>query len=706
MEHPGEVVTREELQKRLWPDTFVDIDHNLNAAVNKIREALDDSAENPRFVETLPRRGYRFIAPVENSTDVHPPAPRDTSTHVARRTGILRLSLLIGAFVLLAGLGLLVYKQTHLPASTVQRALTRLTFEDGLQFGATWSPDGRFLAYSSDRGGKFDIWVQQVSGGDPVQVTRGSGHNWQPEWSPDGKYIAYRSEASDGGLFVIPALGGAGLERRITTFGYYPHWSPDSSQVLFQTSQYNVPSSFYVVKLDGSHPNEVLRELTAQMWVIAAAWHPDGKRISVCVSRAPGVLTFWTAPVTGGSAVRSEMSPEILKSAEATFGSGNAGWGGTDFKFSWDPSGKAIYLARTFRGAGNIWRMSVDPQTLRAIAIERMTTGTGFDSELSLSPDGKKLAFTGGSSQIRAWVFPFDATRGQVAGPGQAVTSPGVEAWRPTLSRDGKKLAFRGMRGGNWNVWATSLSDGHEAPVMADDYLRDLPQWSPDGTRLAYTRHDWSKGTRQLMLWSSQSRNEEPLTELSTSQPAVYDWSPDGKWLLMMENNASGRDELWQLPVAAKPHAELAARRIAWDPAYNLYEGHFSPDGRWIAFNAVSSQPSGGESTIYVMSASGGPWIRITDGEHWDDKPRWSPDGNIIYFLSEREGFFNVWGIRFDTSRARPMSEPFPVTTFSSPRLMVAKSIAPVSISLTQDRLVVTVAQVSGSIWLLDNVDR
>jgi len=392
-----------------------------------------------------------------------------------------------------------------------------------LQFGATWSPDGRFVAYSSDRGGKFDVWVQQVSGGDPVQVTRGAGHNWQPEWSPDGKYIAYRSEGSDGGLFVIPALGGAGLERRITTFGYYPRWSPDSSQLLFQTSQYQVPSKFYVVKLDGSDPHEVLnevqRELTKPMWMISAAWHPDGKRISVWVVHAPADHSIWTAPATGGSAVRSEISPEILKSAEAAFGSRIADWGGTDFRFSWAPSGRAIYFTRTFRGARNIWRMSVDSQTLRATAIERMTTGTGFDTELSLSPDGKKMAFTGGSYQIRAWLFPFDATRGQVAGPGKAVTFPGVEAWRPSLSRDGKKLAFHVDR----NVWESSLSDGHQAPVIADDYTRALPQWSPDGTQLAYSRQNLSTGTWQLMLWSSQSRNEEPLTEASQSGNGICD---------------------------------------------------------------------------------------------------------------------------------------------------------------------------------------
>ena len=703
----GHLMEKDELLRMLWPDSFVE-EGSLSNNIFMLRKAL---GEDPPFIETVPRQGYRFIALVEKNADADSPTPLVTSTQVARRTKTLRLSLLFGACVLLAGVGWLVYKRTHLPVSTMQRALTRLTFDDGLQLGATWSPDGRFVAYSSDRGGKFDVWVQQVSGGDPVQVTRGAGHNWQPEWSPDGKYIAYRSEGSDGGLFVIPALGGAGLERRISTFGYYPRWSPDSTQLLFQTGQYVVDSRFYVVKLDGSDPHEVLSELTAQVWGISAAWHPDGKRISVWVLHVPAdletfrlVASFWTVPATGGSPVRSEITPEILKIAEAAFGSGIADWAGTDYKFSWAPSGKAIYFARTLGGARNIWRMSVDPQSLRATAIEPMTTGTGFDAELSLSPDGKKLAFTGGSYQVRAWLVPFDATRGQVTGPGQAVTSPGVEAWRPSLSRDGKKLAFRTRREGKWNVWETSLSDGHEAPIIADDYERDCPQWSPDSTLLAYSRV--SKGINQVMLWSSQSRNEEPLTESSQWQRGVFDWSPDGKWLLMSEHYGSGRNEIWLLPVTARPHAERASRRIVSDPAYDVYEPHFSLDGRWIAFIAQRSQPSGTESTIYVMSAAGGPWIRITEGKHWDDKPRWSPDGKIIYFLTERSGFLNVWGIRFDSARGRPASEPFPVTTFSSPRLMVAKAVAPASISLTQDRLVVTVAQESGNIWVLDNVDR
>ena len=238
LENPGEIVTREDLLNRLWPDTFVDGDHNLNTAINKIREVLGDSAENPRFVETLPRRGYRFIAPVEGTRPAMPPDPvRTPPVPVARsvRWGVLRTGVLIGAIVLMAIAGLFLYKRHRVSESGVQqRALTRLTSDEGLQTGATWSPDGRYIAYSSDRGGKYDIWVQQISGGDPIQVTKGPGQHWMPDWSPDGKYIAYRSEEGEGGIYITPALGGTGLERKIASFGYYPHWSPDSSLILFQ----------------------------------------------------------------------------------------------------------------------------------------------------------------------------------------------------------------------------------------------------------------------------------------------------------------------------------------------------------------------------------------------------------------------------------------------------------------------------------------
>jgi tricorn protease-like protein len=134
-----------------------------------------------------------------------------------------------------------------------------------------------------------------------------------------------------------------------------------------------------------------------------------------------------------------------------------------------------------------------------------------------------------------------------------------------------------------------------------------------------------------------------------------------------------------------------------------LYQAHFSPDGRWIVFEAAS--PSSFVSTIYVVSARGGPKIPVMAGDHWDDKPRWSPDGKIIYFVSNRSrGVYNVFGVHFDAAKKIP-GEPFQVTHFDTPTLMIPKQISPVEFSLTKDRLVVTLGQRSGSIWMLDHVD-
>ena len=708
LEHPGEVVTREELQKRLWPDTFVDVDHNLNTAINKIREVLGDSAESPRFVETLPRRGYRFVAPVEGTRATEVPGGSGVRQE-SRMAWVRRSSILFVVLVLLAAVGFFIYRRLQSPAALAQRTLTRLTFDDGLQIGATWSPDGRFIAYSSNRGGKFDIWVQQVSGGDPVQITKGPGHHWQPDWSPDGKYIAYRSEDGEGGLFVLPALGGEGLERRIATFGYRPRWSPNSSQILFQTAQVYGLNRIYVVDLDGSAPREIAAEFLSSKAVglgnsaLSAAWHPDGKRVTVWLGEEQPRPSFWTLPIAGGAAVKSTLPSDLVKQFEDVAVAGVEQGSGEDSTFSWAPSRNAIYFERTSRGVRNIWKMIVDPETLQGTAIERLTTGPGHDTDLAISPGGR-MAFTAETQHIRAWVFPFDATHGRLTGAGQALTPPALKVTGGLgLTRDGSKLAFSGNRSGKLDLWQKSMIDGRESPIAADDYNRLGLQWSPDGTRLAYTRAK-ARGS-QVMLWSSQSRNEEPLTTFTQSFWGMWDWSPDGKWILVSRTDGpTSEAEILALPVAAAPAAETASRKIASSPGAALWQAYFSPDGRWIVFEAATRLPTKAESRLYVVPAAGGTWSRLLQGEHWDDKPRWSPNGNMIYFVSNRGGFFNVWGIHFDATKGKPVGEPFRVTAFETPALMLASPIDIVELSITQNRLVLNLEDLSGSIWLLDNV--
>jgi Tol biopolymer transport system component len=693
----------------------------------KLREALGDSADTPLYIETIPKRGYRFIAPVESigsgqatsedrSSDtppINPPVSLPPSDVVPpRKKRSVDILVACALCLLLAVVGWLFYAKWRAGNSPpTQRDLTRLTFDEGLQTEATWSPDGRFIAYASDRGGKFDIWIQQISGGDPIQITKGSGHNWQPDWSPDGKYIAYRSEEGDGGIYITPALGGVGQQRRIAPFGFHPHWSPDSSQVLFRThfAAIGYSNRFFVARLDGSPPREVLAEFIEQhnLWGTSAFWHPDGKRITIWVGSSSATPAFWVVPLAGGPGVQLEIPSTVQKQLADAAGVAIAGQQLGEYSFSWSPSGDAIYFERAYRGAKNIWKLTVDSGTLRATRIERLTTGPGPDGTPAVSPDGRRLAFTARSQRIQTWLFPFDANAGQIKGDGKAVTS-GRTSFDPGLSRDGTKIVYEVVHGESYGpsfgdvrneLWVKSLVEGSEAPVVSDDdHSRWGAHWSPDSKQLVYERRNLRTSERQLMLWSAQSREEEPLSSPRNALETVNDWSPDGKWLLTVR-----LDGLWLVPFPLSQHAETG-KNIISNPAYLLYQPHISPDTRWIVFETIANSPNP-ESSLYVVPASGGPRTRITDGKHWDDKPRWSPDGRTLYFLSSPGGFFNLWGIHFDPAAGRPVGQPFQVTRFNSPRLMIPRNISPVGLSFTKDKLILTMAQESGNIWILDNVD-
>ena len=269
--------------------------------------------------------------------------------------------------------------------------------------------------------------------------------------------------------------------------------------------------------------------------------------------------------------------------------------------FSWAPSGDAIYFDQDFRGARNIWRMTIDPATLRGTAIERLTAGSGPDSGVALSPDGKRIAFAAQSEHIGSMLFPFDPNTGQISGSGEAVTSPGMMAFEESLSRDGTKLAFCAVRAGKWELWERSLTDRREEPVIADDDQRRNPQWSSDGRHLVYSRSKASRSavtaTSQILMWSAETRTEEPVTGTMDHGALVYDLSPDDKELLVSRNSGqehtgagSRRSEVWRMSLGSAPHAETSARKLISDAAYDIWQPHFSPNGRWIVFEAADGR--------------------------------------------------------------------------------------------------------------------
>ena len=490
LEHPGELVTRDELRQRLWAaDTYVDFERGLNAAVKRLRDALGDSADTPRFIETLHRRGYRFIAPVEPGPEslAHPIESSLATPPLGLRRRVLAIALASAALIGLATGGYVVYRSGRMRLVAHSRSLVRLTFDPGLQIQPTWAPDGRFIAYSSDRSGNFDIWVQPVAGGDAVQITRDPAHDWQPNWSPDGSQIVFRSERDGGGLYLVPPLGG--YERKLTSFGYSPRWSPDATRIVFAGSKdvLSEKPSMYLLRLDGSPPRQILSEFLARFTVLPPSvdWHPDGQRLSLWAWRFP----VWTVPIEGGTPVRSEWDQAIQQAiSETSLGTHPSP------QFSWAPFGRAIFFRGTMHGVHNIWKVDVDPKTLRWVGgLERLTTGPGADSDLALSRDGRRIAFATSPENPRLWVFPFDAAAGRILGEGRPVTPQEWNSWAPGLTDDGRKLVFLAEQPGRERYYVTekSLSDGAVRQLAVDDPShgegRGLPLlWSPDGTRLCY----------------------------------------------------------------------------------------------------------------------------------------------------------------------------------------------------------------------------
>ena len=203
------------------------------------------------------------------------------------------------------------------PRAAVQRTLTRLTFGSGLQTDATFSPDGRFVAYASDRSGNFDIWVQPTTGGDAVQITRSLAQDTEPDWSPDGATIVFRSDRDGGGLFIMPALGGS--ERRLTTFGAHPRWSRDGSEILFVVESQPdenglMELSAYTVAVTGGEPQPVLADFLRHGLWFSASLHPDGRISVVGMHRqlGPGYFTVSRdSKRVQGSKLRAGL-PEVM----------------------------------------------------------------------------------------------------------------------------------------------------------------------------------------------------------------------------------------------------------------------------------------------------------------------------------------------------------------------------------------------------------
>ena len=547
-------------------------------------------------------------------------------------------------------------------------------------------------------------------GSDPVQVSKSPADDTQPAWSPDGTTLVFRSERGSGGLFLVPAFGGA--ERQLTSFGSHPMWSADGWEILFFAGRYTLYRKsgdylrLHAVALDGEPPREILRDFLRDGRWIWAASHPDG-RISVMGWHRTRGHGFFTVSRNGDQVTTSKRVP-LGTDPEAT-----------PFLFQWSAAGTMLYVEAALKETHSLWRVKVDPATLDWLSAERLTTPSGRDIAPTLSRDGTRIAFSQQNEASRLVAFPLEmvASRPRVVGEGRQLTEEGAVASTPSLSPDGSKLAYELSRPGidRSEVWVTDI-DGGGRELIATNARN--PVWSRDGTRVAYRYVRGDRDTfpfEEAAAYRRLGGTERFLTPWNSRFAFVpSDWTPDsnavlGVFLLRELGNPPTSVALWP---TSNPRAEQPERILLSSPAgAQLWNPTFSPDARWILFTVHRRGQNNVEKSLELVVARAGTppeqWVRIAPDHEWPDLPRWGSDGKTIFFISKGPtSHLNLWAAQFDPERGQPIGEPFALTHFDSSKRAISPYMDYSYLAMSPRRAVLPMLTVSGSVWMLENVDR